>query len=108
VTYHYIPFENHHAGLRPRPVEKDCGPWVCDVAEFDRFTGEPEPFLDFLEVHRSATKDGVVFRVSEWDVRDHKKDTGNVRLGSCVVLKKEKLLRLREQLDNLIDMLEDT
>jgi len=107
VTYRYFPFENHVNGARERPVEKDCGPWICDADEFDGFTGEPSPFLEFLEMHKSGTGDGVVFRVSEWTLREHKQDTGNVRLGPCVILKKEKLLRLRDQLDNLIDMLEE-
>lgn len=109
MTYRYIPFENHANGSRPRPVEmlSGCGPWLCSATEFDPYTGEPGDHLEFLEVHLSSRGDGVVFRVSEWSLKNRKKDTGDIRLGQCAILDRNDLKKVRDHINDLLEQMKD-
>lgn len=88
----YIPHQNQGHGAQP-PTESPEGPWLCITNDDDR------DYEEFLEVHRSARGDGVVFRVSEFN-------RGRIDLGQCVILDKEGVRKVRDRLDELLARIE--
>ena len=67
------------------------GPWRCRSNDVD-FDAE------FLEVHESHHRDGIVVRVSTFH-------SGRISLGECVVLGRASAVQVRDRLNDLIDRL---
>lgn len=92
MSRRYTPHQNVTHGATA-PLETPEGPWLCTTNDDD---GEYE---EFLEVHRSARGDGVVFRVSEFN-------RGRISLGKCVILDAAGARKVRDRLDELLALLE--
>ena len=91
----YYPLNNRLDTERPKE-DPEIGPWNCVTIEDD------DMFTDFLEIHRSEGRRGVciVFRVSKFLA-------GEIRLGPCVILDREKATQVRDRLSALLGTLQE-
>ncbi len=90
----YYPHENRYNTEKP-PQQMDTGPWHCMCIEDDDYHS------DFLEVHLSATGRGVVFRVSLFQ-GSYGEEDGDIRLGSCAIMDREKATAVRDRLNEIL------
>ena len=89
----YVPECNLYGDRARCPKENPNGLWLCSSPLDD-----PKDYVNFLEVHKSATGTKAVFRVSAYNGFQSR-----LQLGECAILDCNQLTQVRDRINALLE-----